>query len=431
MLDIKLIRENPEIIRKDLEKRRDKEKLKLLENIIKLDKEWRTLKSEEDVLRKKRNDLSKLISEKKKAKEDVEKEIKEVKEIPDKINKMREKRERMEKEIKRGLMNLPNILHESVPYGKDDTENEVVKEFGKKPEFDFELVSHVDLIEDLDLADIARAAKISGSRFYFLKNDLVMLDFALQKYAIDFLSKRGFQLVYPPFMMNRKSYEGVTDLSDFEDVMYKIEGEDLYLIATSEHPLTAMYMDEIIDVSKPIKMAGISACFRKEAGSHGKDTKGIFRVHQFNKIEQIVFCHPDESWKLHEELRKNAEEFFESLGLHFRTVNICTGDIGTVASKKYDLEVWMPVQGKYREIVSCSNCTDYQARRLNIRYREGNSLKEVHTLNSTCVATSRAIVAILENFQTEDGRIKIPDVLRPYMGGKKYIESKKTKDDNK
>jgi len=431
VLDIKLIRENPEIIRKDLEKRRDKEKLKLLENIIKLDKEWRTLKSEEDVLRKKRNDLSKLISEKKKAKEDVEKEIKEVKEIPDKINKMREKRERMEKEIKRGLMNLPNILHESVPYGKDDTENEVVKEFGKKPEFDFELVSHVDLIEDLDLADIARAAKISGSRFYFLKNDLVMLDFALQKYAIDFLSKRGFQLVYPPFMMNRKSYEGVTDLSDFEDVMYKIEGEDLYLIATSEHPLTAMYMDEIIDVSKPIKMAGISACFRKEAGSHGKDTKGIFRVHQFNKIEQIVFCHPDESWKLHEELRKNAEEFFESLGLHFRTVNICTGDIGTVASKKYDLEVWMPVQGKYREIVSCSNCTDYQARRLNIRYREGNSLKEVHTLNSTCVATSRAIVAILENFQTEDGRIKIPDVLRPYMGGKKYIESKKTKDDNK
>ena len=425
MLDIKLIRENPEIVRKDLEKRKDTEKLKLLEKVIKLDKEWRKLKSEEDQLRKKRNELSKQISQLKKQGKDTTSLLNEVKEIPKKIEESTQKRTNLEKEIRHILMTLPNILHESVPYGESDEDNEVVQLFGQKPEFDFTPKSHVDLLEIIDGADIERAAKISGSRFYFLKNDLLLLDLALQKYALDFLIKRGFTPVQPPFMMNRKSYEGVTDLNDFEDVMYKIENEDKYLIATSEHPLTAMFMDEIIDLEKPIKMAGISPCFRKEAGSHGKDTKGIFRVHQFTKIEQIIISKQEDSWKHHEELIKNAEDFFSSLNLHFRKVNICTGDIGTVAAKKYDLEVWMPVQNKYREVVSCSNCTTYQSRRLNLRYREGNELKYAHTLNSTCVATSRALVAILENFQDKQGNIKIPEVLQPYMDNKKIIKAVK------
>ena len=229
-----------------------------------------------------------------------------------------------------------------------------------------------------------------------------------------------------PYMIRKEAVEGVTSLADFEEMIYKIEGEDLFMIATSEHPLTAMWMGEVLEEKVlPIKMVGYSTCFRKEAGSHGKDTKGIFRVHQFNKIEQIIICKQEESWKLHEELKKNIEDFFKSLGIHIRTVNICTGDIGIVAAKKYDVEAWMPVQQKFREVGSCSNCTTYQATRLDLRYsaREGN--KYVHTLNSTCVATARALVAILENFQQKEGTIKIPDVLVPYMNGKKFIGIKK------
>jgi len=253
-----------------------------------------------------------------------------------------------------------------------------------------------------------------------------MLDFALQKYAIDFMHNRGYTILHPPFMMNKRAYEGVTDLKDFEDVMYKVEDEDLYLIATSEHPLTAMFMDEIFEEDAlPIKSAGISSCFRKEAGAHGKDTKGIFRGHQFNKIEQIIICKPEDSWKFHEELLKNVEDFFESLNLPFRTVNICIGDMGTVAAKKYDVEVWMPAQQKYREVASCSNCTDYQARRLGMRFRNKGKNTIVHTLNSTCVATSRALVGILENNQQKDGSILIPNVLVSYMNGIRKLEKPK------
>ena len=300
------------------------------------------------------------------------------------------------------------------------------------PKPDFEIRSHVDLLELLDLADIPRAAKISGARFYFLKNELVMLDLAMQRLALDMLIKKGYTPVYPPFMMRREPYEGVTDLADFEDVMYKIDDEDLYLIATSEHPMAAMHMGEVFEPTDlPLKLAGISTCFRKEAGTHGKDTKGIFRVHQFNKIEQFVFSHPDESWKIHEDLISNIEEYFQALEIPYRIVNVCTGDIGIVAAKKYDLETWMPVQETYMERGSCSNCTAYQATRLNIKYRLKKGVTEkdyLHTLNSTMMANPRAMVAILENFQQEDGSVRIPKALHKYLpaGMKQIVPKKKT-----
>jgi len=309
------------------------------------------------------------------------------------------------------------LMHESVPVGKDDSENVVVRTVGKKPTFSFAPVSHVDLLQKKDWADFERAAKISGARWFFLKGDLVILELALVRYAMDFMREKGYVPIVPPFMISRSAYEGVVSLEDFETVMYKVEGEDLYAIATSEHPLTAMYRDEVLD-KLPIKLAGYSTNFRKEAGAHGKDQKGIFRVHQFNKVEQIIICKPEDSWHFHEELLKNALEFFESLGLHLRVVNVCTGDLGIIAAKKYDIEAWYPVQNAYREVVSCSNCTSYQAVRSNIRFQHDQERHFVHTLNSTCVATTRALVAILENFQRADGSVEVPKVLQKYTGFK-------------
>jgi seryl-tRNA synthetase len=267
--------------------------------------------------------------------------------------------------------------------------------------------------------DVERAGKIAGARFFYLKREGVLLDLALRIFALEAMFKKGYVPIEPPFMMRREPYEGVVALSDFEEVLYKIENEDLYMIATSEHPMAAMFMNETLKAEDlPLKMAGLSTNFRKEAGAHGKDTRGIFRTHQFNKIEQFIFCKPEDSWKLHEELLQNAEELVQKLGLPYRVVNVCTGDIGTVAAKKYDIEAWIPAQNGYREIISCSNCTDYQARRLNIKYREkeGEPPKGfVHTLNSTALATGRTIVAILENYQQPDGTIVVPEVLRKHM----------------
>ncbi len=426
MLEIRFVRENPNIVKKDLEKRKEKDKAKWVDEVLKLDEEWRKLKGQADELRSRRNKLSQEINKLKKEGKEAAKPIKEAKELPGKIDKLEKTLEEKEKKIKHYLMRIPNILHESVPQGDTEKDNEEVAKFGKPQRFSFEPKSHVDILEQNYLADLERAAKISGARWYFLRGDLALLEMALARYAVDFMTSKGYTLMIPPHMMHRKAYEGVTSLDDFEEMLYKVEGEDLYLIATSEHPLTAMWMEEVLDPKcLPIKMAGFSTNFRKEAGSHGRDTKGIFRTHQFNKVEQIVVCRPEDSWKFHEELRKNLEEFFKSLGLHIRTVNICTGDIGIVAAKKYDVEVWMPAQEKFREAGSCSNCTSYQAVRLNIRYNAKEGNEYVHTLNSTCVATGRALAAILENFQQKDGTVKIPDVLFPYMNGKKTIGFKK------
>lgn len=419
MLHIRFIRDNVDLIRANLERRRDKVKLEDFDRLLELDERVRVLKREIQDLRTQRNNLSREVGKLKKEGSDASEVMKRAEKVNKKIANVESETANLESELKKIQMSIPNILHESVPYGADDEDNEVVKEWGGRPEFKFEVQSHVDLLDSLDIGDISSAAKIAGSRFYYLKNELVMLDIAMQQMALEMLIKKEYTPLYPPFMMRRAPYEGVTDLADFEDVMYKIEGEDLYLIATSEHPMVAMHMDNIFEpMDLPIKFAGVSTCFRKEAGSHGKDTKGIFRVHQFNKVEQFVFSLPEESWKIHEELITNEEEYIQALKLPYRVVNVCTGDIGIVAAKKYDLELWMPGQQKYREAGSCSNCTSYQATRLNIKYRlkKGGTEKDyLHTLNSTIVANPRTIVAILEVYQQDDGSVKIPKALHKYM----------------
>ena len=293
----------------------------------------------------------------------------------------------------------------------------MVREVGKKPKFSFELKPHGEVLAEKGLANFEKAGEVSGHGFYYLMGDAARLEMALSMFAIEKLVQKGYTLVQPPLMLRRKPYEGVTDLADFETMMYKIQDEDLFLIATSEHPIAALFMGETLQEQQlPIKLAGFSPCFRKELGSHSIDTKGIFRVHHFNKVEQFVFCRPEDSWKFHEEMLANAEEIFGELGLPYRVVAICTGDIGIVAAKKYDIEVWMPRENTYREVVSCSNCTAYQATRLGIRYQKGSEKEHVHTLNSTAVATSRAVRAIIENFQQKDGSVKVPKALQKYLG---------------
>ena len=425
MLDIRVIREHPEIVRKDLKKRGDLEKLRMLDNLIEYDKQWRKLLTEVNEMRHRRKMVTTEIASLKKRGEDASKQMEEAKTIPQEIRKLEKHVREYKEKVDRILLRLPNILHESVPFGKDETENVVAKRVGKPPEFDFKPKSHVETALDLDLIDFDRAAKVAGHGFYYLKGDLARLDYAIMNYTIDFLRKRGYTLIEPPFMMRKKPYLGVTDMEFFGDQLYKLEGEDLYLIATSEHPMAATFMDEIIDKKDlPIKFVGVSSCFRKEVGTHGKYTKGLFRVHQFNKIEQFIFCLPEDSWKFHEELQKNSEDLYKGLGLHFRVVNVCTGDIGILAAKKYDIEVWM-ADGTFREAGSNSNCTDYQARRLNIRFREKKGQAPagfVHTLNNTALATSRTIIAILEQLQQKDGSIIIPEVLRPLMDGIEKLE---------
>jgi seryl-tRNA synthetase len=431
MLDIRFIRDNIDLIRDNLRRRRDDEKLKQFDHLLKLDEKVRALKKEIQELRTQRNSLSREIGELKKTGKDDSKIVKKVNMVNEKIKTTESETSEIEQELKRIQMSIPNILHESVPYGVDEEDNEVVKEWGGRPDFDFEYHSHVDLLDSLDIGDIPRAARLSGSRFYYLKNELVLIDIAMQQMALEMLLKQGYIPIYPPFMMRREPYEGVTDLADFENVMYKIEGEDLYLIATSEHPMAGMYMGEIFEPTDlPLKLAGVSTCFRKEAGSHGRDTKGIFRVHQFNKVEQYVFSLPEDSWSIHEELMKNEEDFVQALKLPYRIVNACTGDIGIVAAKKLDLEFWFPGQQKYREGGSNSNCTSYQSTRLNIKYRlkkGGTEKAYLHTLNSTMMANPRTMVAIIENYQKEDGSVEIPKALQKYLpsGMKEIVPQKK------
>jgi len=411
---------------------------KIVDEALKLDSEWRKMKALLDKKRFELNLVSKQIAGLKG--EEREKAIKKAGLLRREIQALTVQMRKLEKERNRVLLSIPNVVHESVPMGEDEDDNVPIRFWGKPRVYrddldrfleetkgfeveyeviDYKPMGHADYVENMGLADTARAAKVAGSRFYYLYDDLVWLDMALIMYALDFLSKQGFKIVEPPFMMKRKPYEGVISFEDFEEVIYKIEDEDLYLIATSEHPLAALHMNETLPEDElPILYAGISPCFRKEAGAHGRDTKGIFRVHQFNKVEQFVFAHPDESWKWHEKLIENAEKLWQGLGIPYRVVNVCSGDLGAVAAKKYDLEAWMPAQAKYREMVSCSNVTDYQSYRLGIKYakvRGAPAEGYVHTLNSTAIATSRAITAIVENFQEPDGTVIIPKVLRPYL----------------
>ena len=419
MLDIHLIRESPQVVRDSLQKRGAAEKLHVLEEIIAKDLEWRELLKEVDALKHRRNVLGREIAEAKRAAKDTVAPQKEAAEIPKQMEAKEQLLEALRGEVDAHLRSLPNLLHEAVPVGKDDSENVERRRWGEPRKPDFELRPHGELLEALDLGDFERARKVAGAGFVYLKGAIVRLDLALMQYALDFLGKRGYTPVLPPYLLRRSAYEGLVDLGDFETVMYKVEGEELYLIATSEHAVGAMYQGEILDEDRmPLRFAGISPCFRREIGAHGVDTKGLFRMHQFNKVEQFVFCTPETSWAIHEELIANAEAIFQALQIPYRVVDCCTGDLGAVAARKYDLEAWSPRQGKYVEVVSCSNCTDWQARRLNIRVGKAGGEKRVaHTLNSTAVATSRALVAILEHFQNADGTVTVPEVLRPYMSG--------------
>ena len=425
MLDIKLIREDPDAVRRNLERRQDPEKLELLDALIDDDARWRTATTRVNQLRRRRNDISSQIGKVMREGGDASSLREEAANIPEMINEAEKERDSIQDKVSYALMRLPNMLHESVPYGKDDMDNVEVARWGTPPEYHFTPRSHAEVTGDLGILDLDRAAKVSGAGFYYLRSELALLEMAIMQYAVDLLISRGYTLIRPPYMIHKKPYEGVTDLADFEDVMYKIEDEDLYLIATSEHAMGAMFLNETLMAGDlPIKLCGISPCFRKEIGTHGKYTKGLFRVHQFNKIEQFIFSLPDQSWDLHEEIQKNSEDLYKGLGLHYRVVNVCTGDIGSIAAKKYDTEIWM-ADGNFREVGSNSNCTDYQARRLNVKYRmkEGQSpVGPVHTLNNTALATSRTLIGVIEQYQQEDGTIKVPDVLTTYMNGREVID---------
>lgn len=415
MLDMSVVREDPELVKRSM--RRRNMNPSVVDEVLNRDSEWRAVLTEGNELRHRKNVLAQEIKELKRKGEDISEKVKETKELPGKIKAAEEREKELREQIRQLMLEIPNILHESVPDGVDDTENVEVKRWGDFKEYDFELKSHVDVMDELNLLDTDRAGKVAGSRFYYLKNEAVLLDMALICVALHHMKEKGFQLMETPYMLNRRSVEGCVDMSAFEDVLYKVEDEDLYLTATSEHTLASYHMDEILEVDDlPLRYAGFSACFRKEAGAHGKDTKGVFRSHQFNKVEQFVFSTPAQSWDEHELMIQNAEGIFQKLEIPYRLVNVCTGDLGGVAAKKYDIEAWMPKQQMFREVVSCSNCTDYQARELNVRYRAPEGNKFVHTLNSTALATSRAIVAIFENFQQEDGSVVVPTVLREYMG---------------
>ena len=416
MLDPKILRENPDTIRKML---KDRAVDFPLSDLIKLDKERREMIIKTDDLRKKKNEISLEIAQEKKSGQDATTLIEQMRQVSETLSGFEVIQTKTESAYAKLALTLPNLIHESVPIGKDETANKELRKWGDIPKFDFKTKDHIDISQNLDLVDLERAAKVAGARFYYLKNDLVKLNQSLIQYALDFLSEKNYTLIQTPYMINRSAMEGAIIATDFEDVIYKIEDDDLYLIGTSEHAVVSMHSDEILEgKSLPIRYAGVSPCFRKEAGAHGRDQKGIFRVHQFEKVEQFVFSRPEESWKEHEKMLSIVEEFYQKLEIPYRIMVLSSGDLGKISAKTYDLEAWMAGQDSYREIVSCSNCLDFQARRLKIRFRDRTNDQPLylHTLNSTLVATSRTLVSILENFQTKDGHVAVPKILQKYVG---------------
>lgn len=421
MLDPKLLKEKPQVIRDMLKARAVEFDL---DGLIESDQQRREFIIKTDEFKKRRNEIGNEISQKKKAGEDATAILEEMKTVSAELAKLESQQEEIESKYAKLAFTIPNLVHESVPVGPDDTANKEMRKWGEIPQFDFKINDHIDMSENLDLVDLERAAKVAGARFYYLKNDLVRLNQSLIHFALDFLAGKEYSLVQPPYMINRSSMEGAVIADDFEEVIYKVEEEDLYMIGTSEHAMAAMHSKEIIEGKDlPIRYAGVSPCFRKEAGAHGRDQKGIFRVHQFDKIEQFVYARPEDSWKEHEKMLAVAEEFYQKLEIPHRVMLLSTGDMGKISAKTYDIEAWMAGQNSYREIVSCSNCLDYQARRLKIRFRDktNEDTQYLHTLNSTLVATTRVLVSIMENNQTKDGHIKIPQVLQSYMGNQKEI----------
>lgn len=426
MIDIKFIRENPDLVKDNIRKKFQDNKLALVDEIIDIDKKIRELKGINDGLRFRRNTLSESVNKLKKEGKDVKEILEEVKNIPQKIKEVDSQLSELESKYKTIMMQIPNIMHESVPIGKDATENVERERIGHYRVHDFEVKNHAELAEDLDIVDFDSSAKTSGTGFFYLKGNLALLNQALIRYGIDYMIERGYTLIEPPLMIKKEICDGVVDFEFFKNMAYKIDGEELYLIATSEHPLIGMFISKIIpEEMLPIKLVGFSQSFRKEIGSHGIDEKGLYRTHQFNKVEMVVICKPEDSYKYYDEMLNNIKGIFEGLEIPSRVLECCSGDLADLKAKSADLEAWSPRKKEYFEVGSCSNLTDAQARRLNIKYNDKHNNKEfVHTLNNTAIATSRAMVAILENFQNEDGSIDIPKALQKYMYGKKKIEKK-------
>ena len=428
MLDPKIIRDEPDRIKQML---KDRAVEFDFEKMLELDKKRRDMMFQTDELRQKRNQMSVKIGIEKKAGNDASELLQEMGQISKKLGDIENQQKIIENDYHKLSFTIPNLIHESVPKGIDESFNKQVRVWGEIPKFDFDVKGHEEIAENLELLDLKRASKIAGSRFYFLKGDLVRMAQAVTSFAMELLMKKEYQLIQPPYMINRESMEGAVIAEDFEDVIYKVdagreedvgsdeERKDLFLIGTSEHAIASMYTDEILDgKTLPQRFGSISPCFRKEAGAHGKDQKGIFRVHQFEKLEQFVFTKPENSVEEQEKMLGYAEEFFRELNIPHKVVLLSSGDMGKVAAKTYDVEAWMPSQNAYREVCSISNCIDFQARRLKIRFRDKSNeeTQYVHTLNGTLVAVERTLVAILENYQTKDGHIQVPKVLQNYLG---------------
>jgi seryl-tRNA synthetase len=418
MLDPKIIRDEPEKIRKML---KDRVVEFDFDKMLELDKKRRDLMKETDELRNKRNQMSVAIGRAKESNEDVSMLLGDMAKISKELDGLEQFQKTVESDYTNLAFSVPNMIHESVPIGENESANVELRKWGEIPQFNFEVNDHVSLGQNLNIIDLERAAKTAGARFYYLKGGLVKLSQALISFAFDFMQEKEYELIQPPYMINRKSMEGAIIADDFKDVIYKVQDDDLFLIGTSEHAIASMHTDEILDGNKlPFRYASFSPCFRKEAGAHGKDQKGIFRVHQFDKIEQFVFAKPENSWSEHERMISLTEEFYQKLEIPFKVMLLSSGDMGKVSAKTFDIEAWMAGQNAYREIVSCSNCLDFQSRRLKIRFRDKSNedTKYVHTLNSTLVAVERTIVSIMENFQTNDGHIRVPQILQKYFGEK-------------
>tara|TARA_Y100000296_G_C5169250_1_gene256402 strand:- start:919 stop:2205 length:1287 start_codon:yes stop_codon:yes gene_type:complete len=425
MIDIKLIREDPNLVKENIKKKFQDKKLILVDKVKKLDEDWRKSRYKGDNLRSERNKISEEINNAKKQKNEKKAKelIKKAKLIPDKIDKVEKKTKKLSEEIKKIMFQIPNIIHKSVPIGKDDTENVEIKKIGKPGVPKYEIFNHADLAEKINGADFESARSTSGTGFYYLTGDLALLHSAVLAFSRDFMVEKGFQYVIPPFMIRKKVVEGVMSFEEMDAMMYKIEGEDLFLIGTSEHSMIGRFIDKTINGKQlPITLTSYSPCFRKEIGAHGIEEKGFYRRHQFEKQEMIVICKPEDSYKWYEKMLNYTVNVFKQLNIPVRILEICSGDLADLKTKSADVEAWSPRQKKYFEAGSCSNLTDAQARRLNIKISKGNEKYFAHTLNNTVLASPRALIALMENNQQKDGSIKIPKVLQKYMNGKKLIK---------
>ncbi len=428
MLDIKFLRTNPDIVKQNIKNKFQDEKLPLVDQVIELDKEFRESKTRAEALRANRNKVSKqigaLMGQGKK--EEAEEIKKQVTDMAEELEALSIKETQLEEEIRKIMLVIPNIIDPSVPIGKDDSENVEIEKFGEPFVPDFEVPYHVDIMEKLDGIELDQARETSGNGFYYLKGDIARLHSACLSYARDFMIDRGFTYYIPPYMIRSSVVTGVMSFAEMENMMYKIEGEDLYLIGTSEHSMIGKFIDTITDEDKlPQTLTSYSPCFRKEVGAHGIEERGVYRIHQFEKQEMIVVCKPEDSMKWYDKLWQNTVDYFRSLDIPVRTLECCSGDLADLKVKSCDVEAWSPRQKKYFEVGSCSNLGDAQARRLKIRIRGPEGTYLAHTLNNTCVAPPRMLIAFLENNLNEDGSIRIPEALRPYMGGKSVIEVKK------